>query len=93
MLVIIIIILAAALVYCLYKQRMQAYKMAETRKDNIIMRTFIDKFDREVIYPLENVKKLAGMVAEDGLYLSKTEKRAISSQIVFHCNFISTLLE
>ena len=93
MLVIIIIILAAALVYCLYKQRMQAYKMAETRKDNIIMRTFIDKFDREVIYPLENVKKLAGLVAEDGLYLSKTEKRAISSQILFHSNFISTLLE
>ncbi|MGN0283101.1 MAG: ATP-binding protein [Prevotella sp.] len=93
MLVIIIIILAVALAYCFSKLRMLSIKMAETRKENIMMRTFLDKFDQEVNVHLENVKKLAKMVAEDGLYLSKTEKRSISAQILYNSSLISTLLE
>lgn len=93
MLVIIIIILAVALAFCLSKLRVQAIKMAETRKEYVMMRTFLDKFDREVNVQLKSVKSLAKMVAEDGLYLSKTEKRNISAQILYNSNLISTLLE
>lgn len=91
--IIIIFILAAALLLCLSKLRTQAKKMAKTRKENFIMSAFIGKFDREVNVPLQNVKKLAKMVAEDGLYLSKTEKRSISEQILYNSNIISTMLE
>lgn len=93
MLVIVIFILVAALVFCLYKLKVQDIALTAARKDHFMMQTFLDKFGREVNVTLETIRKLAKMVAEDGLYLSKTEKRTISAQILFNSNLISTSLE
>ena len=93
MLVILVIVLAI-ICFCLlfYIKRMQAIQKASVKSD--YMKTaFIKALAREIRTPLHSVSGLAEVIAKDDLYLSKGEKKSISTQIRYNTDLIATLLE
>ena len=92
MVVVVIILLLACLGGIFALKRMHA-QLCTYRKSDKMKTVFIKGISREVRTHLHSVTGLAEIIARDDLYLSKTEKRTISSQIKYNTGLISTLLD
>ena len=76
---------------CLMKA--QQAKLGELRRSECIKTAFLKGLSREIRTHLHSVTGLAEIISKDSLYLSKSEKRNISTQIKYNASLISTLLD
>jgi K+-sensing histidine kinase KdpD len=83
---------AALLVACCLVWRLMG-SMKRIRRAERIKKAFLRHISQEVHQPLKVVKKLAGTVAQEDLYLSKNEKRNISEQLNYNANLVNTLMD
>lgn len=86
----ILIIVCLILAVCFYQQRAQ---LVEYRKSDEMKSTFIKALAREIRTPLHSVSGMAEIISNEGLYLSKEEKKNISDQILYNARLITTLLD
>jgi len=69
-------------------KRMRSLKASERMKQ-----VFLRNVNHEIRVPLKVFHNLAMTIGKDDLYLSKSEKRNISDQLVYNSNLISTFLD
>lgn len=90
MVLVILIIVCLALVLW---GRAQQVKLAEMQKSRSVRTAFLKGLIREVRTHLHSVGGLSEIISKDDLYLSKSEKRHITTQIKYNTSLISTLLD
>ncbi len=88
-----IVILIAICLLLVLRIKAQQTEMSEYRKSDKLKSAFIKALAREIRTPLHSVSGLAEIISKEGLYLSKSEKKTISDQILFNARIISTLLD
>ena len=88
--IIVLVVICLLLVLRLKSQQIQ---LSEHRNSDKKKSAFIKALAREIRTPLHSVSGLAEIISKDDLYLSKEEKKNISSQIKYNANLISTLLD
>ena len=93
MLVILVIVLALVCLCLLFRIRSMQVAQKASVKTDYMKTAFIKALAREIRTPLHSVSGLAEVIAKDDLYLSKSEKRNISTQIRYNTGLIATLLE
>lgn len=71
----------------------QNTKLAESRRSESIKVAFLKGLSREIRTHLHSVSGMAEIISKEDLYLSKSEKRNITTQIKFNTSLISTLLD
>lgn len=91
--VIVLVILILACLGCILAMKAQHARMCRAQKRDRMKTVFIKGLSREIRTHLHSVSGLAEIISKDDLYLSKTEKRTISSQIKYNTSLISTLLD
>lgn len=89
----VILLLAAFCIISVVKMRAMKIELVNARKSDNMKSAFLTKFNNEIRTPINGVSGLAGMLSRDDLYLSKSEKKSISAQILHNINIISTLIE
>lgn len=77
----------------LFVIKAQNTKLAESRKSQSIKVAFLKGLSREIRTHLHSVSGMAEIISKEDLYLSKSEKRNITTQIKFNTSLISTLLD
>ena len=90
---IIVIILCLVLAFCLVRYRQQMTINRQLRHQDEIQRAFFQNLSYDIRTPLHSVSGLAGIIADETLYLSKEEKRHISDQIKYNTDLIATILD
>lgn len=88
-----IIVLIIVCLILAYRLKSQQTQLSECRNSDKKKSAFIKALAREIRTPLHSVSGLAEIISKDDLYLSKEEKKNISSQIKYNANLISTLLD
>lgn len=92
-LVVLVIVLALVCLCCLYLLKRQQARLSRVRRSSRMKSVFIRALSREIRTSLHSVTGLAEIIAKNDLYLSKSEKKNISDQILYNSNLISTLLD
>lgn len=87
----VILIIICVVLGCLMK--VQQSKLGEMRRSECIKTAFLRGLSREIRTHLHSVTGLAEIISRDSLYLSKSEKRNISTQIKYNTSLILTLLD
>ena len=90
---IVIIVLVVICLLLVLRLKSQQILLSEHRNSDKKKSAFIKALAREIRTPLHSVSGLAEIISKDDLYLSKEEKKNISSQIKYNANLISTLLD
>ena len=90
---ILIAVLAIALVVVLYLLCRLSREMKSTRKNNRMVKAFLNNVNTEIRSPLKVMNEMAAILRKDDLYLSKNEKRDMSDQLLYNANLIGTLLD
>jgi signal transduction histidine kinase len=89
----ILVILAVALAIALLLLLVLWNKMKTFSRQERMRVSFLRNIDHEIRVPLKSFISLASTVGKEDLYLSKSEKRNISEQMVFNANLIGTLVD
>ena len=92
MIVIVVILVLICLGCCLALKREHAL-LCKARKSDKMKTAFIKGLSREIRTHLHSVSGLAEIISKEDLYLSKSEKRNISTQIKYNTSLVSTLLD
>lgn len=92
MVVVLVILMIVCLALGLWG-RSQQVKCAELRKARGVRTAFLKGLIREVRTHLHSVSGLSEIISKEDLYLSKSEKRHITTQIKYNTSLISTLLD
>lgn len=92
MIIAIIILLVIILCGLGYIKSLLAQKETLLRQANM-KRLFMKNISNEIRVPLRDINHAAPTIAEEGLYLSKSEKQAIAHRIVNNAGLIETLLD
>ena len=92
MVVVLVILIIVCLALVLWG-RAQQVKLAEMQKSRSVRTAFLKGLIREVRTHLHSVGGLSEIISKDDLYLSKSEKRHITTQIKYNTSLISTLLD
>ena len=92
MVVVLVILIIVCLALVLWG-RAQQVKFAEMQKSRSVRTAFLKGLIREVRTHLHSVGGLSEIISKDDLYLSKSEKRHITTQIKYNTSLISTLLD
>ena len=90
---IVVIVLTLALVACAVQIYRLAAEARAGRKAERMKRAFLHGMSREMRTPLHTVAGMAEVIADESLYLSKSEKRNISEQIKYNAGLVATLLD
>lgn len=88
-----ITILIAVCLFLVFRIKTLQTEMSEYRHSDKLKSALIKALAREIRTPLHSVSGLAEIISKEGLYLSKSEKKTISDQILFNARMISTLLD
>ena len=89
----VVVLLSVALVACLWQIKVMSDKAKEASRVKRAKQAFLRNLSHEVRTPLQTVSGLAEVIADESLYLSKSEKRNISDQIQYNASLISTLFD
>lgn len=89
----VVVLLTIALLACLWQVKTLTETAKEANRANRAKEAFLRNLGLEIRTPLHTVSALAGIIADESLYLSKGEKRNISDQIKFNAGLIATLLD
>lgn len=92
MVVVLVILIIVCLALVLWG-RAQQVKLSEMQKSRSVRTAFLKGLIREVRTHLHSVGGLSEIISKDDLYLSKSEKRHITTQIKYNTSLISTLLD
>ncbi len=92
MVVLIIVLVLTCLLLVLRLKQLQARVSALYRSDKLKSH-FIKAMVHEIREPLQSVTALAEMMGNQGLFLSKGEKKQVADQINFHTSMMATLLD
>ena len=92
MVVVLVILIIVCLALVLWG-RAQQVKLSEMQKSRGVRTAFLKGLIREVRTHLHSVGGLSEIISKDDLYLSKSEKRHITTQIKYNTSLISTLLD
>lgn len=90
---IIVVVLSVICVACMYYIWRQRRERVGLRRDDRVKTEFIRNISHEIRTPLHTVSGLAEIIADESLYLSKSEKKNISDQIKSNAAMISTMLD
>ena len=91
--VIVVVFLCVALLACVLQMRNLSSQMSELRHTEHIRQAFLRLVSRDIRTPLETVGKLAKVIVDEKVCLSKSEKRNISDQLIYNADLVSTILE
>ena len=91
--VIVVVILLVVIAGLLLRLHSLSEALSVMRKEKLMKSVFSSKMNHEVRTYLHSVSGLAETIAREDIYLSKDEKKTISSQIKFNASLITTLLE
>lgn len=89
-LLVILIVICLALAFFI---KVRQTKLVEARRASRIKTAFLKGLSREIRTQLHSVSGMAEIISREDLYLSKSEKRNISTQIKYNASLISTLLD
>jgi signal transduction histidine kinase len=92
MMVLVVVLVIVCLVLVLRLKQQQA-KVSALYKSDKLKSHFIKSMVHEIRDPLMSVKELAEVMGNQGLFLSKGEKKHVADQINFHTSMMATLLE
>lgn len=87
------VLLLICLLLCLWQIKVLSVKAEAAKRAEQTKQAVLQNLSHEIRTPLQTVSGLAGVIADETLYLSKGEKRNISDQIKFNTGLISTLLD
>jgi len=90
---VLLIFVLACLAGCIYAQYQMTKKMRTLEASERMMQAFLRNINNELRIPIKVFHKLANTIGKDDLYLSKSEKRNISEQLVYNSNLITTFLD
>ena len=88
-----VIALMVVCLFLVFRIKAQQTEVSEYRRSDRLKSAFIKALAREIRTPLHSVSGLAEIISKEGLYLSKSEKKTISDQILFNARLIATLLD
>jgi signal transduction histidine kinase len=91
--VVVVIILLVVIVGLLLRLRSLSESLSAERKSALMKSVFASNMNHEVRTYLHSVSGLAETIAKEDVFLSKDEKKTISSQIKFNTSLITTLIE
>jgi len=89
----VLVILVLACLGCVVAMKGQHVKLSAYRKSDKMKTAFMKGLCSEIRTQLHSVSGLAEIISMDDLYLSKDEKKDISSQIQYNTGLITTLLD
>lgn len=89
----VLVLMLAACAFCVVQVIRLRNKLNDVSRKERMISDFIRTLSHDIRTPLHSVSGLAEIISRDSLYLSKSEKKHISEQIVFNANLISTLLD
>ncbi len=89
----VLVILVLACLGCVVAMKGQHVKLSAYRKSDKMKTIFMKRLCSEIRTQLHSVSGLAEIISKDDLYLSKDEKKDISSQIQYNTGLITTLLD
>ena len=91
--VILVVILVVVCLALVFRMKVQHAQMEKLRKSDKVKTAFIRGLSREIRTHVHSVSGLAGIISQEDLYLSKSEKKSISTRIQYNTGLISTLLD
>ena len=90
---IIVVLLFFVCLFLVYRLKRQQVEMSEYQRSDRLKSAFLKALAREIRTPLHSVSGLAEIISKADLYLSKSEKRNISDQMLYNARLIATLLD
>ncbi len=90
---ILLVLLSICLVVCVYSLFMLSRQMRSLKTSKRMNQAFLQNINHEIRVPLKVFQNIATTIGKDDLYLSKSEKRNISDQLVYNSNLIKTFLD
>lgn len=88
-----VVVLVIVCLFLVFRIKAQQTEVSAYRKSDKMKSAMIKALAREIRTPLHSVSGLAEIISKEGLYLSKSEKKTISDQILFNARLIATLLD
>ena len=93
MMVFLVVVLVIVCLILVFRLKQQQERVSELYKSDKLKSHFVKLMAYEFRTPLQSVMKLAEMLGNKDLYLSKEEKKHVADQISYHSNLMSTLLD
>ena len=91
--IVLIIVLAFALLGMTYLYNKVRVELRTVKRSDFMMRAFLRNYSHEVHSPLKVIERIADIMLEKDLYLSKNEKHDMGDQLHYNVNVISLLLD
>ena len=88
-----VVVLLCICLFCILRIKQLQARLDAAKKSDKVKSVFIKAFGREIRTPLHSVSGLAEVISQEGLYLSKGEKKSLTDQIMYNTSMISTLLD
>ena len=93
MMMVLIVVLVIVCIVLFLRLKQQQTKVSALYKSDKLKSHFIKAMAHEISDPLQSVTKLAEMMGNQGLFLSKGEKKHVADQICYHTSIMTTLLD
>jgi signal transduction histidine kinase len=93
MMVFLIVVLVIICLVLVFRLKQQQVKVSALYRSDKLKSHFIRSLAYEIRNPLQSVMKLAEMMGNRDLYLSKEEKKHVADQISYHSSLMATLLD
>ena len=93
MMMVLIVVLVIVCIVLVLRLKQQQTKVLALYKSDKLKSHFIKAMAHEISDPLQSVTKLAEMMGNQGLFLSKGEKKHVADQICYHTSIMTTLLD
>lgn len=91
--IVLIIVLAFAVLGMTYLYNKVRVELQTVKRSDFMMRAFLRNYSHEVHSPLKVIERIADIMLEKDLYLSKNEKHDMGDQLHYNVNVISLLLD
>ena len=93
---VLVLLIVALIIVCLVlvlRLKQQQTRVSALYKSDRLKSHFIKAMVHEIRVPLQSVQELAEVMGNQGLFLSKGEKKHMADQINYHANMMATLLD
>lgn len=88
-----VVVLMIVCLILVFRLKQQQVRVSALYKSDKLKSHFVKLLAYELRAPLQSVMKLAEMMNNNELYLSKEEKKHVADQIGYHSNLMATLLD
>ena len=90
---VVVVVLLIVCMLLVFRLKQQQERVSALYRSDKLKSHFVKSIAYEIRNPLQSVMKLAEMIGNKDLYLSKEEKKHVADQISYHSSLMATLLD